>query len=222
MRAGNGVAVACLLATGALGVGSTGCGQAFSAGSEGGPDATADAASDGGAGSGDTGASSGDTGAGPGDSGKSDGPSAGDGGGVTDGGTAADGPSGGSDGGGPVCTRPDGGRPPDPGFVNCGGNECDLTTSVCCQLGKGTEASVSPPSCTSTNASCPALQVRVACDETADCQHGNVCCVDLVTGSATCAASCGAGLQLCRCDQECNGSPCTQCPGYERCTAQCG
>jgi hypothetical protein len=215
MRAGNGVAAWLVVATGALAVGAAGCGQAFSAGGEGGPDATADVASDGGSSSGDTGG-----GTGPGDSGKPDGPGGGDGG-FTDGSGATDGPAGMSDGA-LACTRPDGGQASDPGFVTCGGTKCDLTSTVCCQLGKGAEASVSPPTCVAPSVGCPALEVRVACDENADCQHGNVCCVDLVTGAQTCAASCGTGLELCRCDQQCTGSPCIVCPGYERCTAQCG
>jgi hypothetical protein len=192
-----------VLAYGAMSGAGTGCGQAFSSSTAGGSDASAEGTS---SGSGPDGSSTKD--------GTTDSSSGGPDTGIEDG-SPADADA------APICARPDGGRPSDPGFVDCGGTPCDLSTSVCCIQQKNTEAGSIPPKCVPACTS--ALNVVVNCDETADCQHGKVCCVDLVTGAQTCQTSCIATLQLCRCDQECPASaPCTVCPGYERCTTQCG
>jgi hypothetical protein len=116
----------------------------------------------------------------------------------------------------------DGGTSSTPGFVDCGGKTCDLSTSVCCLPVK---ADAGLAACVPSTVTCAVgVGVIIACDESADCQHGNVCCVGSVTGAQTCQTQCPVGdLHACRCQQECaSNPPCTTCPAREVCGGKCG
>jgi hypothetical protein len=122
----------------------------------------------------------------------------------------------GNDGGSPEagsCVVPEGGAPCDPGHVVCDNAPCAVPANFCCgTAGNGgfTET------CETAGTSCGGLSA--ACDETADCAGGQICC--LVATSFTSAnlacqtgTSCSGGLfsiQVCRTSAECeSGSgPC--------------
>jgi hypothetical protein len=84
--------------------------------------------------------------------------------------------------------------------------------------------------CTAYNsAACPNGSLTVACDETADCAGGGVCCEEIVSlgvaGPTECMAGCPQGwFQVCRSNTECGSGDggglnrcvlqtCTQPPG---------
>ncbi len=126
-----------------------------------------------------------------------------------------------SDGGGRTngTTGPDAAISPDmtTGFVPCGPSSCAVSGgrlgaagSYCCieaMPGGRTDAVCTDAGPSACNG------VRVACDESADCKDGNVCCTEpgdtLVTA---CRPSCITGatrVQVCTKDDECeNGGPC--------------
>jgi hypothetical protein len=185
-----------------------GCGQSFSASGEGGRDATAEGSSS----SGSMGSSGSGSGSGSGSSGGSE--AGGGEAGATDGST-------GHTDAATTCTEPQGGSPSTPGYVECAGKACAVPASVCCTPLKGGADAATAICKTNTATACTAESaVRIECDEPSDCPQGDVCCGDLTSGSQTCATTC-LGVELCRCDEQCSGTSCLVCPGYERCAALC-
>ncbi len=68
--------------------------------------------------------------------------------------------------------------------------------------------------CQPANAQCNG-GIKVACEQTADCPNGNVCCLNVFMNSsitAVCQPSCAMGSQqLCRCAEDCPANnPCTE------------
>ncbi len=131
--------------------------------------------------------------------------------------------------------------PPDPGKVICGASTCDTPAQLCCF------SSVAPGGaanhCEVTRAACAAPSV--ACDETADCAAGEICCTGVavlprdagVSGfeATSCVpkdapGSCkpvpGVGnssVQACKTDAEClNGQKCIVQDCFGRALMTCG
>ena len=125
------------------------------------------------------------------------------------GGSPSDG-SVGAGGGGPSA---DAGTP---GVIECAGTPCTIAgfpTNICCYGGLTTSCLPSFPGC--ANFGSP-----IACDDSADCEGGQVCCGGLPLGFS-CVASCTSGVQLCRTDDECGSGhtcqPLTNPAGYSGC-----
>jgi hypothetical protein len=107
-----------------------------------------------------------------------------------------------------------------PGQVSCGEAECSLPAEACC-------ATLTTTTCQAPGASCEGGVQR--CDEAADCESGDVCCLRLDPDKpeATCEAGCIRGssrLQICKTDAECAEGTCyvNRCAGgviYRACTA---
>jgi hypothetical protein len=112
--------------------------------------------------------------------------------------------------------------PSDPGKITCAGAPCDVPANYCCD---GAAADGGTQKCVPLSvSSCGDL--RRACDEAADCNGGQVCCIPpnnapFVAYNAQCAPTCKndpLSYQLCKTDAECeNGLTCvTQlCHGKE-------
>jgi hypothetical protein len=108
-----------------------------------------------------------------------------------------------------------------PGRVSCGEAECSLPAEACC-------ATLTTTTCQAPGASCEGGGVQ-RCDEAADCEGGNVCCLRLDPDKpeATCEPGCIRGasrLQLCKTDAECPEGTCyvNRCAGgvvYRACAA---
>ncbi len=136
--------------------------------------------------------------------------------------------SGSGNGGMPPIPVPDGGAPSDPGDVPCGGSECPVSTSICCQA--KSDGGVSE-TCTAANAGCSGI--TFGCNEASDC-GGGVCCQGVnaigVQGPTFCAApgaTCEGGgdptfplgaFQTCRTDAECGTD--SDAGFYKRCIPQ--
>ena len=95
--------------------------------------------------------------------------------------------------------------PSDKGRVPCGSDTCDVPSEECCEA---PDASACQPA---GGGSCSGVVER--CDEAANCQPGDVCCVTALgsSGFATeCRQSCVASeAQSCRTDGECGAmGPC--------------
>ncbi len=122
----------------------------------------------------------------------------GDDGGGGGGGDGATGEGGGKgDGGG-------GGGGSNPGQISCGAATCSAASQLCCDpLGDA------GPECREAGANCNGLEFQ--CDETADCDAGNVCCLELAPPRARCRNNCtGPGrYEECKLDSECgDGGAC--------------
>jgi hypothetical protein len=96
------------------------------------------------------------------------------------------------------------------GAISCGGVSCSVASGDVCCVDPATGSS----SCTVAN-QCAASNVKVFCDEQADCLPGEICCAEVNAGTALafpteCRASCnGVGsLQICRSSNECSGGQC--------------
>jgi hypothetical protein len=152
-------------------------------------------------------------------------------GGAAPGGTANGGTNGGGaggtvsmDSGSPDSQPPPFGNPT-PGVVFCGGSDCLLSGSpggnYCC-VGMPPV----PTSCLPAVTGCTIQlgSATVACDDTADCHNGQICCGAL-SGSgagAHCSNGCsGSSFQFCRTNRECQGQqrcrPIQGAPNYSRC-----
>jgi hypothetical protein len=123
----------------------------------------------------------------------------------------------------PPCIGPDGGVPCTPGIVACGGpGMCTTAANACCQP--------NPPdggaqgTCQPNSASCSNNDVKVQCEEAADCPSGYVCCeyfpAFATLGATSCMPSCANGWsQICRTHAECAADA----GGPARCVLQtCG
>jgi hypothetical protein len=101
--------------------------------------------------------------------------------------------------------------PSDPGSVTCAGKPCASSDHFCCDQ-QGVESCMAQPE----PGTCAGPQ-RV-CDEAADCQGGQVCCIPpnaniVVAYFTQCAKTCGINdpyqYQVCKTSAECqNGQPC--------------
>jgi hypothetical protein len=87
----------------------------------------------------------------------------------------------------PPDARPEGGRRPDPGFVECNsvlpkydGGNCNVDAGYFCCNPATAEAGVAGGTCTESTtpnvASCTTMKAPVFCDEAADCPKGDDCC----------------------------------------------
>jgi hypothetical protein len=110
--------------------------------------------------------------------------------------------------------------PTDKDHVACGSGSCSVPTEECCQMQSGSV-------CQAANGGgCNGVIAR--CDEAANCQPGQVCCVTKLTASGLeteCQSSCqgGDGVQSCRTDGECGGTgPCTAWSCAGSVVATCG
>ncbi len=108
-----------------------------------------------------------------------------------------------------VAGIPSGGVPCDPGQVQCGQMTCGPTPgSACCVTDNG--AQCDQPMCGGRT---------VACDETADCPSGMLCCM-LVTPdqggpSTDCRTDCAGAPVVCKTNAECpNGCVAQQCASH--------
>ena len=96
--------------------------------------------------------------------------------------------------------------PTDPGRVLCGPNACNVALEVCCEKPNA-------DTCQSNVASCPG-GVVAHCDEAANCQLNQVCCVTAAGPSGletSCHSWCQTGQpQACHASAECTGGsgPC--------------
>lgn len=111
-----------------------------------------------------------------------------------------------------------------PGSVYCAGMACTLAglpTNICC-----VGAAPFPTACFPSFPGCVNAGVSIiACDDTADCTSGMVCCGSVTAGvfGASCGTSCSGGtFQVCRTDAECGGVPgaCSvalEAPDFGRC-----
>ena len=101
---------------------------------------------------------------------------------TTDGGTGASGSMQGASPNGATSADEswDGGLiGPTPGSVRCGNVDCNAKTDACCLQESGNPAT---NGCASRDdALCNGTQVRRTCDEAADCNPGEVCCMEVVT-----------------------------------------
>lgn len=95
--------------------------------------------------------------------------------------------------------------PSTPGKITCGdAGDCNTPTQACCQSGQG----LSTYACIAANAQCgngvaPPQEIRRECEEAADCNAGERCCLTLIGQTrANCQAAC-QGAQYCRTDSEC-------------------
>ena len=109
--------------------------------------------------------------------------------------------------------------PTDKGQISCGGGTCNVPSQECCQM---PNAGVCQPS---NGGGCSGDIAR--CDEAANCQPGQVCCVTKVTASGLetqCQSSCQGGEpQSCRTDGECGGAgPCAAWTCAGSVVATCG
>jgi hypothetical protein len=137
------------------------------------------------------------------------------------GGGKADGPGPAGDGA-VACLQPEGGLPPDPGFVPCGNGTCQLEQQGmaygCCVAGNN-QTCVPVAECAGT------VAVLFVCDETADCPSGEVCCGAQGTGAHCAPTNCSQlGARYCRCQSDCTNateSTCRVCPGGELCAMSC-
>jgi hypothetical protein len=91
-----------------------------------------------------------------------------------------------------------------PVSIDCDTVSCEAP-EVCCY------DSVAGGSCVTGPNPCSAISI--ACDSTADCADGELCCVieSLVTCSTDCAATAGA-LQFCKTNSECSSGVCGPLP----------
>jgi hypothetical protein len=141
------------------------------------------------------------------------------------------GEGGGGDGGG----NGDGGRPSDPHKVPCGTVSCDTTTDFCC-IHFELDGGVSEAGCTPNNGNCRNGGFEEHCDESADCDGGRICCLNIggaIGGQSDCqqpqgqgGGGCGIGrIELCRTNAECpNDAGCSvrSCFGGTRQLEVCG
>jgi hypothetical protein len=137
-----------------------------------------------------------------------------------------------ADGGTGPTGNPPQGQPSDPKKVTCGSTTCDTATQTCC-VSRFQDAGCRP-----ANQFCAGREF--ACDEAADCDTGELCCLDVtifqtfdaggffdagfptfdagardpIQGSR-CRNRCRQQPQSCRTDAECDGGTCVaqQCGG---------
>lgn len=113
---------------------------------------------------------------------------------------------GGSEGGTFDSGAPDSSTPADAGSgdggavgtIPCGTDNCTVSSQVCCYGG-----GAAMPSCTAIGG---CTGTPIDCRGTANCQGGDICCLDRSGGgiSATCTASASCnGLRLCAADGDC-------------------
>lgn len=95
----------------------------------------------------------------------------------------------------------DGGEPPSPGAILCGGATCSVATQTCCRTIDGGASCTAKDACSGAS---------VACDEKADCSGGAICCAGLGgRGASRCDDECGRlDTQLCRTNGECEDGVC--------------
>jgi hypothetical protein len=102
-----------------------------------------------------------------------------------------------------------------PGFLPCGSDVCDLTTSECCDPFFPDDAG--PPQCQPLTQGCSSLSSSQTCEGNADCPAGQVCCtawVDVGSPTSGCGSACGlsGSVRACRDDAECgDGGTCIAC-----------
>ena len=94
--------------------------------------------------------------------------------------------------------------PTDKYHVPCGSDTCNVPAEECCEQPDASTCQFSGGNCSG---------VVAHCDETANCQQGNVCCVTSLSPSGLeteCRLSCSvSNPQSCRTDGECGGmGPC--------------
>jgi Cys-rich repeat protein len=94
-----------------------------------------------------------------------------------------------------------------PAPIRCGATTCTALTQQCC-FQSGAFSCVANGTCGGTS---------LSCSSTDGCAAGQVCCFGGV--GATCTATCGAGIRLCRTDAECpSGQSCRAAvSGYRIC-----
>ena len=102
-------------------------------------------------------------------------------------------------------TVPSGGHPSTPGEVDCNGANasgnqfCTVSTQqACCTNGS------SPGVCQLPTTFCNGTAPTFQCDEVADCNPGEVCCLN--NNVFACATSCSPQAQSCRLNSECGQS----------------
>jgi hypothetical protein len=133
-------------------------------------------------------------------------------------GSTSDGSSGGGDGN----TSSSGNPASNPGKVTCGAAECDAGINAgngdpqCCY--RAADAAT-PSACVANGAACTQGGHRLRCDEPADCDPGDRCCIDTSGGgggggaTASCQGNCNAQdeLDLCKDNSQCgDGGTCRQ------------
>lgn len=95
-----------------------------------------------------------------------------------------------------------------PNQIKCGTATCNAATQKCCTTFSRGQGAVS--TCVGTNDACQGADQ--ACDDKADCPANQICCAGGGGGGsfgASCQASCGQGIQLCKAANECvDGGTC--------------
>ena len=107
--------------------------------------------------------------------------------------------------------------PSDPGLIECGATPCSADAGTVCFLGISPTES---PRCVTRDQLPSGAPLIHECDEAADCEGGQRCCLQFVYRgtrqdiSTTCDGQCayGQGTQACRTDEECGSGG--QCSGY--------
>jgi hypothetical protein len=103
--------------------------------------------------------------------------------------------------------------PPTPGKIDCFGTTCSSATETCC-----VDDDAGAAQC---GAKCGTGGIPIACDDSADCAPGKICCVG-VFGNVDCQSRC-SGERLCHADSECDvGSSCVEVPCRGTVIGVCG